>query len=103
MPSFTYVHIVDFQNKVSKHTFFRKMSDAISYVKSFPCKGHIVYAVRYDELLAMKSDVKFDTNFQFYERISKGKVCDIDVNLKHNVSKADSDSKSQLWYCSVRP
>lgn len=56
MPRFTYVTILNINTMERVIKAFVKMSDAISYVKRFRCKGHVVYAERYEEILAFKSD-----------------------------------------------
>ena len=56
MPRFTYVTILNINTMERVIKAFVKMSEAISFVKSFRCKGHVVYAERYDEILAFKSD-----------------------------------------------
>lgn len=75
MPAFTYVHIVNLATKTAKHIHFKKLSEAIKYVKSYPCKGHFVYAMRYSEVLCMKSDVNMNFGFHFFDRIAKGQQC----------------------------
>ena len=56
MPRFTYVHILNINTMERVIKGFVKMSEAIAFVKRFRCKGHVVYAERYDEILAFKSD-----------------------------------------------
>lgn len=59
MPAFTYVHIVDID--LGKHVIKRMptIKDAVAYVHNFDVfnRNIIVYAVRYDEVLALKSTV----------------------------------------------
>lgn len=58
MSQFTFVHIVNVEKRQSFSKSFTRMSDAIDYVKSFPrCKGCFIYAVRYNEVIAIKSDL----------------------------------------------
>lgn len=98
MASFSYVHIVDIANKSTCTRHFRKISDAVSFVKSFPCKGHFVYACLNEEVICTKSDVEMNFGYHYYERSSKGLKC-----VLPDVSKTDINSKSQLWSCSCRP
>lgn len=58
MSQFTFVHIVNVEKRQQHCKRFTSMSDAIDYVKSYPrCKGCFIYAVRYDEVIAIKSDL----------------------------------------------
>lgn len=72
MPVFTYVHIVNFTDKTSKHFAFKRLSDALDFIKSYPSKGHFCYAVRYNEVLAVKSDVHLAFGYHFFDRVAKG-------------------------------
>lgn len=72
MPAITYVRIYNLANKTCTSTYFKKIQDAIDFVKSYPCRGHFVVASRYDEILAMKSDVNMSFGFHHFQRISKG-------------------------------
>lgn len=58
MSQFTYVHIINVGKRQQFSKTFTRISDAIDYVKSYPrCKGCFIYAVRYNEVIAIKSDL----------------------------------------------
>lgn len=66
MCRFTYVHIVNVEKRSHHIRAFGRIADAISFVKSFPrCKGCFIYALRYDEVIAIKSDL---APLQIYSR-----------------------------------
>ena len=73
MPRPSYVVILDLGSLERKTKRFNTMSEAIHYVKSYPCRGHVVYAERYDTILAFKSDVTGFASLK-NERISYNKI-----------------------------
>lgn len=72
MPSFTYVYVVNLTNKTTKHFCFKRLKEALDFLKRYPCKGHFCYASRYDEILAVKSDLNLSMGYHFFERVAKG-------------------------------
>lgn len=58
MCTYTSVVIVNMEKRQMRHLNFRKICDAMRFVKSYPrCKGCFIYAYRHDEVIAVKSDL----------------------------------------------
>lgn len=56
MPVRTIVTVIDLNTMTVDNIAFTKMSEAAKYVKSYPCRGHVLFAKRYSCVVAYKSD-----------------------------------------------
>lgn len=72
MPAFTYVYVVDLSTHTTKHFHFKRLSEALDFLKRYPCKGHFSYASRYHEVLAVKFDLNLNFGYHFFDRVAKG-------------------------------